>query len=140
MNHAETTLVQSWSTDRDEESYSYKSFNEAPVLKLSDWTSAWQWSSQSIEIVKFKTDDSETYFCMPAGEEKTLSRKYCKLYFNRVEQANWTSFDEYAKHVSKINYIEYDKIIGSKVNVVVVTGLKTISVVTLLVWLWLRRR
>ena len=110
MNHAETTLVQSWSTDRDEESYSYKSFNEAPVLKLSDWTSAWQWSCLCKEIVKFKTDDSKTYFCMPAGEEKTLSRKDCKLYFNRVEQANWTSFDEYAKHVSKINYIEYDKI------------------------------
>ncbi len=108
MNHAENNLVHSWSHSRNEESYAYKPFMEQPVLKLSHWTSAWQWSSRNKEIIKYKHDNS-TYYCISAGIDTKLSKRDCSKYFNIVDQTSWANFDEYSSHINKIRFIKFNK-------------------------------
>ncbi len=104
MTHAETNLLHQWSCCRSSDSFSYKPFNSQPVLRLDDWTRAWQWSSLNKDIVR-----ANGYYCMPAGEEKKLSVRDVTKYFNVVNELNWNKFDEYAEYIGTLHYVKFDK-------------------------------
>ncbi len=46
---------------------------------------------------------------MPAGEEKKLSVRDVKKYFNIVNELNWNKFDEYAEQIGTLHYVKFDR-------------------------------
>ena len=89
---------------RRAESYLPVPFHTHPQLELPDWTNAWQWSSLAKDIIKYKKDGRDCY-CMPGGQEKSLSVRSCTKYFNIVDEMNWAGFDDYTNHIRTVNYV-----------------------------------
>ena len=54
MNVVISDIVKDWSDIRNEERADAKKFNEIPILQLPDWTTAFQWSVQDKQNVKYK--------------------------------------------------------------------------------------
>ncbi len=102
-------MVKEWSRRRSPTNLECKSFLDLPALQLKDWTWAWQWSSKKKSILKYKhSKDSDTYYCIPGGNETVLKNKDCKNYFKQLENG-WRDFDSYKGTIGSLHYIQFEK-------------------------------
>lgn len=97
--HSISDVLAEWSRERDPDKLNHKEFAE--VLEFNEnhpvFVSGFQWSHCTKAIYKINVDQEARYYAYnnPEKEKVNLSQETCKKFSERLQDQDWSDFDEF---------------------------------------------